>query len=520
MASISMSDALSDDAPLTCIGEDGEEVEMMPKDLDSTWFSWRTFLLYSGSGWLMSLAYLDPGNLESDLQSGAKTGYSLLWVLLVCTVMGLMLQALAARLGIVTGRNLAQTCRREYSRTTSRTIWVMTEIAIIGADVQEVLGSAIAFRTLFGWPLWVGSLVTGLDTFTFLLIHYLGKRLLEFFIFLLIVFMMVCFFINWFIQMPPIGAMLKGFVPTCPSFAVLQLVGTIGAVIMPHNIYLHSALVQSRGVNRRDQVHVQQANKYMLADSALALALSFFINAALLTSFAGGFFAEECAAGGGDPLACVPGAVCEGPGCTTCRTGQGQLGVCSDIGLEGAGDALQSLFGSRGSMARNVFALGVLAAGQASTMTGTFAGQFVMEGFLEWTVPIWIRTLITRSIALGPAIVVALLTSSTPGLNNTVSEWLNILQAVQLPFALLPVLHFTSDRSIMGDRFVLKRRWRVVCWALAFVVIGTNFYLVSNKLVGSPWWAWSLALVGFGLYLGFISVIIRSDLRQFLALFY
>merc|ERR1719161_2799137 len=210
----------------------------------------------------MSLAYLDPGNLESDLQNGAFTGYSLIWVLFLCTLAGLILQVLAARLASVTNLNLAQACRKYYSRKTSVTIWVMTELAIIGSDIQEVVGSAIALRTLFGWPLVVGSIVTGLDTFTFLLIHYFGKRILEFFIFILIMVMMVCFFVNFFFAPSPAGDLIGGFVPTCPSYAVSQLVGTVGAVIMPHNIYLYGGLVQSRGVDRASEEHVHQGNKY------------------------------------------------------------------------------------------------------------------------------------------------------------------------------------------------------------------------------------------------------------------
>jgi len=423
---------------------------------------------------------------------------------------------------VVTGLNLAQTCRQEYSRPTSRVLWVMTEIAIIGSDVQEVLGSAIALKTLFGWPLWLGSLVTGLDTFTFMLVHYLGKRLLELLIFVLIVLMMVCFSLNWGLDVPPAADMLKGFVPQAPIYAVVQLVGTIGAVIMPHNIYLHSALVQQRNLDRTDDQHVRQANKYMFLDSAVALAVSFFINFALLTSFANGFFDPACAENAGDvgPLACVfhvskPSDQCQGLACEACGA-KGATGFCSEIGLESAAGALVKLFGRHGDLARTLFALGVLAAGQASTMTGTFAGQYVMEGFMEWRVPMWVRTLLTRSIALGPAVAVALLASSTPNLSNTANEWLNILQSVQLPFALLPVLHFNADRRVMGQH-VLSPGWQAVCWSIACLVIAANVYLVIQQVAESSWLAWLLILLAFGAYLFFISIIIRSDLEKFVA---
>jgi len=183
--------------------------------------------------------------------------------------------------------------------------------------------------------------------------------------------------------------------------------------------------------------------------------------------------------------------------------------------LDQGGDSLLVLLGRNGRLGEKLFALGVLAAGQASTMTGTFAGQYVMEGFLEWKVPMWVRTLITRSFALGPAVAVALATADQPNLNNTVNQWLNILQSVQLPFALLPVLHFCSDREVMGQ-FALRRRWQALCWALAATVIGVNVYLVVDRVVGSPWWAWVLAAIFFVAYGAFISVIIRSDLKRML----
>jgi len=488
---------------------------MMPKDPPGVAFSLKTFMVYAGPGWLMSLAYLDPGNLESDLQSGAYTGYNLIWVLFMCTLAGLVLQVLAARLGTVTGRNLAQNCRAGYSRRTSLTIWVMTEVAIIGSDIQEVVGSAIALKTLFGWPLWLGSLFTGLDTFTFMAMHYFGKRILECFIFALVMMMMVCFFTNFSLSPPPMMDLVSGFEFGCPSYAALQLVGTVGAVIMPHNIYLHSALVQSRTVDRQDAVHMRQANKYNLLDSAMALFISFLINAALLASFANGFFFKDCANAANGPLACVPGAVCTGSDCSSCISGEGLHGFCGEIGLAEGGDSLLVLLGKNGRLGEKLFALGVLAAGQASTMTGTFAGQYVMEGFLELKVPMWLRTLITRSLALGPAVLVALATADHPNLNNTVSQWLNILQSVQLPFALLPVLHFCSDSEVMGQ-FALKRRWQALCWGLAATVIGVNVYLVVDRVVGSPWWAWLLAAIFFVAYAAFISVIIRSDLKRML----
>eukprot|EP00746_Dinoflagellata_sp_MGD_P010456 gnl/MRDRNA2_/MRDRNA2_121591_c0_seq1.p1 gnl/MRDRNA2_/MRDRNA2_121591_c0~~gnl/MRDRNA2_/MRDRNA2_121591_c0_seq1.p1 ORF type:complete len:553 (+),score=66.42 gnl/MRDRNA2_/MRDRNA2_121591_c0_seq1:44-1702(+) len=513
-------DAIVDEngAEIDCRNEE-DDVELMPIDPPETTFSCKTFMAYAGPGWLMSLAYLDPGNLESDLQNGAYTGYSLIWVLFLCTIAGLILQVLAARLAAVTNLNLAQACRKYFSRKTSLIIWVMTELAIIGSDIQEVLGSAVALKQLFGWPLLVGSIITGLDTFTFLLIHYFGKRLLEAFIFILILMMMACFFLNFAIAPSPAEDFFGGFVPTCPTYAVTPLVGTIGAVIMPHNIYLYGALVQSRGLNRQSELHVHQGNKYNFADAAVALGVSFFINVALMSSFANGFFSTPCAENEGAGLVCVPGtsgpsSKAVGAAVLPCINHEGGHGYCNDIGLDNAGTALQTLFGTHGKVAKNIFALGVLAAGQASTMTGTLAGQHVMAGFLDWHIPIFLRTMITRSIALGPAILVAIWTQSTPGVGDQVNAFLNIVQSVQLPFALLPVLHFCSDRSIMGDRFVLKRRFQFVCWVMALAVIIVNIVLVVQNVIGQPAWVWTLVAFFFVAYFALMFVIIRSDLAK------
>ena len=424
-----------------------------------------TLWKFTGPGWLMSIAYLDPGNLEADLQSGAYTGYQLLWMLFWATVMGLLLQVLAARLGVVTGKNLAQMCRLEYSKPTSILLWLMTETAIIGSDIQEVLGSAIALKLLFGLPLFAGCLVTGLDTFTFLIIHAYGVRKLEAFFAALIFTMMICFFVN-FAWTSPIwfgapwnedggGILLGTLIPTVNDYAVIQAVGILGAVIMPHNIYLHSALVQSRNINRNNMVAVEEACKYNAIESAVALGVSFFINAAVVTVFARGFFADgQCAEpgwndntwsggngtapyyGAGTNLGCYTGTdaktgqfdACHRLGTAdnyanatwmSCTNSMGQSGVCCSIGLQNAGQALEGLLGGAGKI---VWAIGLLAAGQASTMTGTFAGQYVMEGFLNWKVSPVVRVTITRSIALGPAIAVGLYMSNHSAAGDILNE--------------------------------------------------------------------------------------------------
>eukprot|EP00466_Bigelowiella_natans_P017230 jgi/Bigna1/58316/fgenesh1_pm.73_\ len=419
-----------------------EEVEI-PEAKSDVRFSFKTLWAYTGPGWLMSMAYLDPGNLEADLQQGAYCGYQILWVLFWSTALGWVLQVMAATLGVVTGRDLATHCRLSFSRPVSIALWIMTEIAIIGSDIQEVVGSAIAFKLLFGLPLWAGTLITGLDTFTFLGFHYFGIRKLEAFFCSLILVMCICFFINWGVAGTRTEDFLFGWVvPTLNDYAVLQAVATLGAVIMPHNIYLHSALVLSRKIDRSNPGKVREAIKYNAIESAVALLVSFFINAAIVVTFARGFF-----------------------------------DLCSEIGLGSAGSALEKFLGSS---AKYIWGCGLLASGQASTMTGTYAGQFVMQGFLDIRVAAWLRTMITRCVALGPAILVALATAHDPNLSDQIGEWLNILQSVQLPFALLPVLILTSAPSVMGPSFSNKFASKLIGWGGALVVFGINVYLIVD----------------------------------------
>ena len=484
----------------------------------------RLFFKYAGPGWLMSLAYLDPGNLEADLQAGAYTGYQILWVLLVAHVIGFVMQIFAARLGTVSGKHLAEHCRERYPRTLGRILWVMTEIAIIGADVQEVVGTAIALYVLFGIPMWAGVLITAADTFTFLAVHYFkGVRAIEILIFSLIVVMMVCFFINFGVISPPAGELFSGFLPFYTQrYATLQAVALIGAVIMPHNIYLHSALVTDKDVDRSSRSKIKEANFYFAVDSAVALSVSFIVNLALLASFATGFFSPTCTAQRGDDgslfnLGCLislnaPDAdVCPDATACACVNSGGYPGFCASIGLEEAGHALQSLLGS---YAKYIFALGLFAAGQASTLTGTFAGQYVMNGFMRFKLPIWARTLITRLIALGPALVIAICQAYIPSFGEA-NEWLNVLQSIQLPFAVLPLLHFVQMEAVMGDYFRLKSMWkRIVLWTIAIGIIATNFYLIITHIepLEPAWYVWVLAGLAAVLYMGLCYKCIEADI--------
>ncbi|KAJ8555027.1 hypothetical protein ON010_g9456 [Phytophthora cinnamomi] len=411
------------------------EVDTPDEEPTTHGFSWRTLWAYAGPGWLMSIAYVDPGNLESR-----SAGWGL-W--------GLPAHLGAARCnghGI-----LPAMCSDVYPRWASLTLWIMTEIAIVGSDIQEVLGSSIAFQVLFGFPLWIGCLITGFDTFTFLLLHRYGIRKLEAFFVSLIVIMLVCFCANLVRGGASSSDVARGFVPRVESYAVTQAVGIVGAVIMPHNIFLHSALVQSRQVNRQNVRKVREANKYFAIESAIALFVSFLINLAVLAVFAKGFFSSDCSATfEADRLntACVPGAAADGDTFGVCQLANGGEGMCQAIGLSQAGVALSGMLGQYADV---IWAIGLLAAGQSSTMTGTYAGQFVMEGFLNLRISPWKRVALTRCVSLVPAMTVAILSQRNPGDSDTMDEMLNVLQSIQLPFALLPVLIFTSSPATMGD---------------------------------------------------------------------
>uniref|UniRef100_A0A7S1VBS6 Natural resistance-associated macrophage protein n=1 Tax=Sexangularia sp. CB-2014 TaxID=1486929 RepID=A0A7S1VBS6_9EUKA len=409
-------------------------------------FSWRKLWAFTGPGWLMSIAYLDPGNLEADLQTGVVAGYELLWVLLVGTCIGFCLQMLAARLGVVTGKNLAEVCRIKYDGRISKLLWIMTEVAIIGADIQEVIGSAFAINILtMGYvPLWAGVLFTAIDTFAFLFLENYGIRKLEAFFCSLIAVMAITFGVEYVISSPSQAEVLKGtFVPIMRRSNIGVAVGLIGAVIMPHNIYLHSALVQSRKVDRKSASKVRDANVYFAIESAIALLVSFIINLFVVSVFAEAFHNER-----DEHL---------------------------DIGLSQAGHKLGARYGP---VALYVWAIGLLAAGQSSTMTGTYAGQFVMEGFLRLKMPMWRRVLITRSVAIIPSVLVAALVHNKL---DALDQFINVLQSIQLPFALLPVLKFTSDPHIMGI-FRTPPVLAVIVWLLGASIIGINLIATLDSI--------------------------------------
>jgi len=456
-------------------------------------FSFKKFWLYCGPGWLMSVAYLDPGNIESDLQAGAFYGFQLLWVLTVATLLGFFFQCLAIRLGVVLNRNLAEVCREHFGSTDSKILFAMMQLAVIGSDCQELLGSAIAFRVLFGIPLWLGCFLTGIDTLTFLGLHIIGVRQLELFFVVLIGIMVTCF-VGTFLSDPAHPADIAHglFVPKLQKEATVQAVSILGAVVMPHNIFLHSALVLSRDIDRSRPHKISEANYYFSIEAGLALFVSLLINIAVVSVFAHGFFSDTCNAvqtslhlspGNAKvdpPLACVPlgEASHQQHSGIECVTQGGVEGSCMPIGLQGAASALEAFVGKAASV---VWSIGLLAAGQSSTMTGTYAGQFIMEGFLELRIPNWVRVAITRAVSLVPALFVAVLANSNYLAADKLDELLNVLQSLQLPFALFPVLYFTGSQEYMGD-FVNSRHMQVLGLSVCAMVIGLNVYLVFNRM--------------------------------------
>ncbi|XP_065874461.1 metal transporter Nramp3.2-like [Euphorbia lathyris] len=420
-------------------------------------FSWRKLWLFTGPGFLMSIAFLDPGNLEGDLQSGAIAGYSLLWLLFWATAMGLLVQLLAARLGVVTGRHLAELCREEYPGWARMVLWIMAELALIGADIQEVIGSAIAIKILSNGvlPLWAGVVITAFDCFIFLFLENYGVRKLEA-VFAVLIAVMALSFAWMFGDTKPDGMelLLGILVPKLSSRTIKQAVGVVGCIIMPHNVFLHSALVQSREIDHNKKGRVKEALRYYSIESTIALVVSFIINLFVTTVFAKGFYGTELA---------------------------------NSIGLVNAGQYLQDKYGGGLFPILYIWAIGLLAAGQSSTITGTYAGQFIMGGFLNLRLKKWLRALITRSCAIVPTMIVALVFDTNEDSLDVLNEWLNVLQSIQIPFALIPLLFLVSKEQIMGT-FRIGPVLKISSWLVAALVIVINAYLLieffSNEVNG------------------------------------
>ncbi|KAG0725104.1 Protein Malvolio [Chionoecetes opilio] len=464
-------------------------------------FSFRKLWAFTGPGFLMSIAYLDPGNIESDLQSGAAASYKLLWVLMWATVLGLVMQRLSARLGTVTGLHLAEVCYRYYPKVPRIMLWIMVEIAIIGSDMQEVIGTSIALYIVSNKaiPLWGGVLLTVADTFTFLSLDRYGLRKLEAFFGFLITVMAITFGYQYGVSAPDQVAVLKGmFVPGCSGCdgrALLQAVGIVGAVIMPHNLYLHSALVKSRELDRTKKEDVREANKYFFIEASVALLLSFVINVFVVAVFAKGLFGvtnHEVITPSTDPRLCL----FQYDRCSAVNNTHTDIFPDNtdfvEADLYKAGVFLGCTYGVA---CMYIWAVGILAAGQSSTMTGTYVGQFAMEGFLNLRWKRWQRVLLTRTIAITPTFFIAFYQdiNDLTGMNDL----LNAVMSLQLPFALIPTLTFTSAHKVMGD-FKNGLFTKILASLLSLLVIAINMWFVviflNNKLAGY-WWAYLLVVI-------------------------
>ncbi|KAG7460209.1 hypothetical protein MATL_G00218700 [Megalops atlanticus] len=485
--------ANSKDASLVSEFEDQVSV---PEDTSQI-FSFRKLWAFTGPGFLMSIAYLDPGNIESDLQAGAIAKFKLLWVLLWATVVGLLLQMLAARLGVVTGMHLAEVCKEKYPKVPHIILWLMVEVAIIGSDMQEVIGSSIALNLLSaGWiPVWGGVLITMADTFSFLFLDNFGLRKLEAFFALLITIMAVTFGYEYVVVRPDQVEVLKGiFVPSCQDCGtpeLLQAVGVVGAIIMPHNIYLHSALVKSRQIDRSKKEEVKEANKYNFIESAIALFISFIINVFIMSVFAEAFYKRTNM---------EVNAVCNKSGSPYTDLFP-ENNSTLEVDMYTGGIVLGCFFGAA---TLYIWAVGLLAAGQSSTMTGTYAGQFVMEGFLSMPVSRFKRVLLTRSIAIIPTFAVAFIFIKDLKYLTGMNDLLNVVQSLQLPFALFPVITFTSLPSIMGD-FANGIVWKIGGMVVTLGICGINMYFVVTYVTTQEAvWLYVLVAILSVFYLFFV----------------
>ena len=403
---------------------------------------WRKIFSFLGPAYLISVGYMDPGNWATDLHGGSKYGYALIWVLLMSNLMALLLQGLSARLGIVRGRDLAQANREAYPKKLNFVLYILAEISIAACDLAEVLGMAIGIQLLTGLPLIWGVSITVLDTFLLLYLQKLGMRKMEAFIITLVAIVAGAFLIQIILAEPSGAEIATGLIPSLPDSGALYIaIGIIGATVMPHNLYLHSALVQSRKIERTEK-GIKQAIKFNRVDSAIALNIAFLVNAAILVLAATVFF----------------------------KTGNTEVAELHE--------AHRLLPGFLGNLAPILFAVALIAAGQSSTVTGTLAGQIIMEGYLKLRINPIARRLITRLIAIIPALVVILIYGE-----DEVDYLLVLSQVIlslQLGFAIIPLIHFVSDKSKMG-KFVITPTTKIFAWLIAVVLIYLNFKMVISE---------------------------------------
>jgi manganese transport protein len=424
---------------------------------------WRKLLAFLGPAYLVSVGYMDPGNWATDIAGGSRFGYALIWVLLMSNLMALLLQSLSARLGIVRQLDLAQASRSSYNRGVNFCLWILAEIAIAACDLAEVLGMAIGLQLLFDLPLLWGVSLTVLDTLLLLFLQSYGIRKIEAFIIALVAIIGGAFLIEMFLAKPNFPELAKGFIPSLPNDQALYIaIGIIGATVMPHNLYLHSSLVQTRRIQRTDK-GIWSSIKYNFIDSAIALNAAFFVNAAILVLAASTFF---------------------------------KAGLYEVEDIQDAYKFLSPMLGTE--WASMLFGIALVAAGQSSTITGTLAGQIVMEGYLNLRIAPWLRRLITRLIAIIPAFIVILVYGEEE--TGALLIFSQVILSLQLGFAIIPLIHFNSDKEKMG-KFVIKPWIKITAWLIAVVIVSLNVKLVLQEVTGwlndageNAWIVWITAV--------------------------
>ncbi|MCW0386875.1 Divalent metal cation transporter MntH [Xanthomonas sacchari] len=409
---------------------------------------WRRFLAFLGPGYMVSVGYMDPGNWATDIAGGSHFGYLLLSVILLSNLMAIVLQGLAARLGIATGLDLAQACRAHYSKPVNFLLWLACEAAIVACDLAEVIGTAIALKLLFGIPLTAGAIITSIDALLVLFLMRRGFRALEAFVIALLTVIFACFLVQIVLAAPPLREVLSGFIPraqvvTDPA-ALYLAIGIIGATVMPHNLYLHSSIVQTRAYERTDQGR-RSALRWALADSTIALSLALFVNAAILILAAAVFHAH------------------------------GRTDVQE---IEQAHELLAPMLGV--GLASTLFAVALLASGINSTVTATLAGQIVMEGFLHLRLPPWARRLLTRGLAIVPVVAVTSLYGEQGTAKLLVLS--QVVLSMQLPFAVIPLVRFVTDKQRMGP-LVVRRGLAWLAWTIAALIVVLNLKLLADTLL-------------------------------------
>ncbi|CAO2815890.1 unnamed protein product [Amaranthus hypochondriacus] len=414
--------------------------------------SWRNLFSYMGPGFLVSIAYIDPGNFETDLLSGAQYKYELLWIILVASCAALIIQSMAANLGVVTGKHLAEHCKFEYSKVPNFILWILAEIAIVACDIPEVIGTAFALNMLFKIHVWAGVLLTGLSTLVLLALQQYGVRKLEFLISFLVLTIAACFLVELGYAKPQASEVMRGlFVPQLKGDGATGLaISLLGAMVMPHNLFLHSALVLSRKIPR-SVGGIKEACRYYLIESGIALAVAFLINVSVIA---------------------VSGAVC-----SSSNLNMEDEKSCKDLDLNKASFLLKNVLGNWSS---KLFAIALLASGQSSTITGTYAGQYVMQGFLDLRMEPWIRNMLTRCLAIIPSLVVALIGGSAGAGQLIIIA--SMILSFELPFALIPLLKFTSSKAKMGihaNSLLLS----AVTWLIGSLIMVINIYFIAVSFI-------------------------------------